>query len=82
MKPNQNCNKEYNPLESKMCGKCLSPNHHEFDCTKYKDYNPETCPKCNRGFHFAEDCKKEPFSKEAVKHILNSEEFKQMLEKN
>ena len=82
MKPNQNCNKEYNPLESKMCGKCLSPNHHEFDCTKYKDYNPETCPKCNRGFHFAEDCKKESFSKEAVKHILNSEEFKQMLEKN
>ena len=82
MKPSQNCNKEYNPLESKMCSKCLSSNHHEFQCTKYTDYNPETCPNCNRGFHFAEDCKKGSFSKEAVKQLLNSDEFKQMIGKN
>jgi len=59
MMPGFNCSLDYSPWKIKSCMKCLSrEEHHEYQCPTYIRYHTNICPKCNAGYHFAEDCKK------------------------
>ena len=82
MKPSLNCNKDYNPLETKICSKCLSEDHHEFSCPLYIKYNQEMCKHCNRGFHESSECRSRQRNSTIVQELINSEDFRQMIEKN
>ena len=82
MKPSLNCNKDYNPLETKICSKCLSEDHHEFSCPLYLKYNKEMCKHCNRGFHDSSECTSRQKNSTIVQELINNEDFKQMLGKN
>ena len=83
MKPNKNCSKDYNPLEDKICSKCLTTSdHHEFHCPKYTTYNPDLCEFCNRGHHMTQDCDEYHNKNKIVQELINNDDFKQLLEKN
>jgi hypothetical protein len=57
MKKGENCSLHYDPLKQKSCSKCGKPEHHEFECFKYKKYSPKKCAICDKLNHFAQDCK-------------------------
>ena len=82
MKPTNNCSKTYNPLNERMCSKCCTDEHHEFQCNLYIEYNPDNCSYCHRGNHFSEHCKKKKENNLIVSDLMKNDLLKTMMEKN
>jgi hypothetical protein len=51
-----NCRPDYDPTLTKSCTKCMKPNHHEFECSKYFTYNHRKCTFCLAMNHETADC--------------------------
>ena len=49
------------PKKEKRCLKCMKErDHHEFKCPLYMRRSKFNCRNCNAGFHFPEECSKQP----------------------
>ena len=56
-----NCSRDYDPKKEKRCLKCMKErDHHEFKCPLYMRRSKFNCRNCNAGFHFPEECSKQP----------------------
>jgi hypothetical protein len=51
-----NCTPGYDPYLHKFCSKCGIPGHHEFECGRFRLYNPHKCKVCPTLYHFTSDC--------------------------
>ena len=59
-----NCSRDYDPKKEKRCLKCMKErDHHEYKCPTYMRRSKFNCRNCNAGFHFPEECSKEPAGK-------------------
>ena len=56
MKPGINCRKDYDPLTTKSCRKCVTNQHHEFRCSKFQGYSDTKCTICFEGHHLDKEC--------------------------
>ena len=57
MRKGDNCRSNYNPYHEKSCRKCGQDNtHHEFECPKYRTFNPSICGQCEKFNHWPKDC--------------------------
>ena len=56
-RPGITCSPDYKPWSNMLCKKCRAFNHHEHTCPFYYHYNQEQCANCNKGNHYASECK-------------------------
>jgi hypothetical protein len=74
MQKGMNCSFVYDPINDENCSKCShGRKHHEFDCVVYSRYNASLCSLCEKGHHFASECK------ELSKFPLKSSELNALL---